>query len=195
MPGKKTFWISVVIGIVFSILILLSSEAQLVIPFGNNYNIGVGEIFNLLSAVLGGPIAVIVTPFMTGTGLFIFKNDLYSGSQFTSIGLADAFIHIFALVVVAVSYSGLIAPRAKKTIAFIAGWWLLVGVFYYLILLPLQVLLLNLIHPAFGATYPSFARLFFPEFLGTATITSLIWLASPVHFRRQRWSKPLNDPA
>jgi len=191
---KKTIWIPVVIGIVSAALIILVSEAQFVIPLGNNYSVGIGEIFNTLSAALGGPIALIITLLVTGIGHYILNIDLYTDIQFTYLVLADAFVHMCAMLVVAISYHRVLYPRARKTSIFIVGWWLTVGVYYYVTLLPFQVALLKYADPGFGATYPSFARIFFPEFLGTATITTLIWFASPARYRRPQWVKPKKAP-
>jgi len=74
------------------------------------------------------------------------------------------------------------------------GWWLTAWIYYYLILLPLQVTLLNFADPGFGATYTSFARIFLPEFLGTGVITTLLWFALPVRYRRPQWMEPKNAP-
>ena len=194
MLAKKIIWIPVIIGVVSAAIILLVSEAQFVIPLGNNYSIGIGEIFNTLSAALGGPIAVIITLLVTGIGHYMLNIDLYADMRFTYLVLADAFVHMCAMLVVSISYYRVLFPRARKTNTFIVGWWLTIGVYYYLILLPLQVALLNYADPGFGATYPSFARIFFPEFFGTAAITTLIWFASPARYRRPRWIEPKNAP-
>jgi hypothetical protein len=187
MEIKKTIWIPIIIGIVSAAIILLVSEAQFVIPLGNNYSVGIGEISNMLSAALGGPIAVITTVLLTGIGHYLLNIDLYAELRFTLIAITDAFIHMCAMLVVAISYHRILYPRARKTSAFIGGWWLTVGVYYYLALLPLQVVLLIYVDPDFGATYPSFARIFLPEVLGTAIITTLIWLAAPIRYRRPLW--------
>jgi hypothetical protein len=99
-----------------------------------------------------------------------------------------------AMLVVAICYYKLLYPKARKTSAFLVGWWLLVGAYYYLALLPLSVILLNLANPSFGFTYTSFARDFLPEFLGTATITTLVWFAAPVRYRRLQWIEPKQAP-
>jgi hypothetical protein len=194
MQIKKTIWIPVIIGIVSAAIILLVSEAQFVIPLGNNYSIGIGEIFNTLSAALGGPIAVIITVLVTGIGHYLLNMNLYTETWFTNLALADAFIHMFAMLLVAICYYRVLYLRTRKISVFIGGWWLTIGVYYYLALLPLQVALLNYVDPGFGASYPSFAKIFFPEFLGTAAITTLIWLASPARYRRPQWISPKGAP-
>jgi len=194
MKVKKTIWIPIVIGIVFGSLILMVSEAQFVIPLGNNYSIGIGEILNTLSAALGGPIALIITVLVTGIGHYILNPNLYADTQFVFIALADAFIHLVAMLVVAIIYYQVIYPRVRKIGIFFIGWWLTIGVYYYLVLLPLQVALLNYADPGYGATYPSFAKIFLPEFSGTAAITTLIWLALPARYRRPQWVMLKNAP-
>ena len=186
---KKTIWIPIVIGVISAVLNILVSEAHFAIPIGPNAFIGIVEISNTLSASLGGPIALIITILVTNFSHFILNLELYSDMQFTLLAIADALIHIVALLVVAISYYRFLYPRLNKTGLFLAGWWLTVGVYYYLALLPLQTILINFSIPSFGATYPSFARIFFPEFLGTSLITTLIWLALPVHYRRSMWVK------
>ena len=189
MKAKKTIWIPIAIGVVSAALNILVSEAHFGIPIGNNAFIGIVEISNTLSASLGGPIALIITVVVTNIGHFILNLERYSDIQFIFLTIADALIHIFALLVVATSYYRFLYPRFNKTGLFLVGWWLTLSVYYYLALLPLQTALINFSVPGFGATYPSFARIFLPEFLATLMITTLIWSALPVHYRRSRWVK------
>jgi hypothetical protein len=187
MQMKKTIWVPIMIGGAAAVLILMVSKAAFVIPLGNNYSIGIGEILNTLAAALGGPIAVIITVLVTGIGHFFLNPNLYTNTQFIFIALADAFIHMAAMLVVAINYYAVIYPRVRKIGIFGMDWWLAVGVYYYLVLLPLQVALLNYADPDYGATYSNFAKIFLPEFLGTATITTLIWFALPARYRRPQW--------
>jgi len=191
---KKNIWLPIIIGTIFAVLILMVSEVEFVIPLGNNYSIGIGEIFNMFSSALGGPIAVIVTLLVASVGHFLLNPDLYANSQFIFIVIADAVVHMAAMLMVAIIYYRILYPRVRKIGFFVMGWWLTTGIYYYLILLPLQVALLNFADPGFVATYPSFARIFFPEFLGTGVITTLLWFALPVRFRRPQWLEPTNAP-
>ena len=195
MQMKRTIWVPVMIGVVFAIFILLVSEAEFVIPLGNNYSIGIGEIFNVLSAALGGPVAVIITLMVTSIGHFLLNPTLYTDMQFLFIASGDAVIHMGAMLVVTIIYYRVLYPRVNKKVVFIAGWWLAIGIYYYIALLPLQVALLNYADPGFGAAYPAFAKIFFPEFLGTAVITTLVWFALPVRYRRPQWVKLKNVPS
>lgn len=187
MKFKKKILIPGMIGIVSAALILLVSKAEFVIPLGNNYSIGIGEILNTLSAALGGPIAAIITVLVTGFGHFMLNPNLYADPQFIYIAIADACIHLVAMLVIVISYSQVLYPQARKMGKFSLGWWLTISVYYYLVLLPLQVALLNYADPGYGATYPSFAKIFLPEFFGTAAITNLVLFALPARYRQLQW--------
>ena len=194
MQLKKKIWIPGSIGIVSATLILLVSKAEFVIPLGNNYSIGIGEILNTLSAALGGPIAAIITVLVTGIGHFVLNPDLYTDQQFIFIAIADACIHLVAMLVIVIIYSQVLYPQERQIGIFSLGWWLTIGVYYYLVLLPLQVALLNFADPAYGATYSSFAKIFLPELFGTAAITTLILFALPARYRQPQWSDLENAP-
>ena len=192
MKLKRTIWIPAVIGVVSGSLILAAALADFFIPLGPETSMGVGEIFTTLSAAVGGPIAVILTLFVPYSGVILLKMELFTETQSLYMALADAAAHLSAMLVVAICYYKFLYPRARTTRFFLMGWWLTVGIYYYVAFLPLEVVLLNLVDPAFGATYPTFAGNFVPEFLGTAFITSLIWLAAPAHYRRPQWVEPKN---
>jgi len=194
MIGKKTIWIPVLIGIVSGSLILSAALADFFIPLGEDTSIGIGELFTTLSAALGGPVAVILTLLVPYSGVILLNLELYTEPRSLYIALADAAAHFSAMLVVAIIYYRILYPWARKTGAFLAGWFLLVGVYYYLAFLPLEVVFVNLADPDFGVTYPFYARNLFPEFLGTAGITTLIWLASPVHYRRPLWVEQKDEP-
>ena len=192
MTVKKTIWIPVVIGMGAAALIIAAAEANFFIPLGNNTSMGVGELFTTLSASLGGPIASFVTIFVVYGVVGMLHPEYYPDTISIFITVADAAAHLCAMLVIAIGYYKLLYPWARKTGIFLVGWFLMVVIYYYLGLLPLSVLLLNLADPGFGATYPAFARNFFPEVLGTAAITTLLWFAAPAHFRRPRWVEPKN---
>ena len=194
MKVKKTIWIPIAIGMASAALILAASEANFFIPLGNGSSIGIGELFTTLSASLGGPIASFVTIFVAyGVGSMLHP-EYYPDTISISITVADAAAHLCAMLVIAIGYYKLLYPWVRKTGFFLVGWFLLVCAYYYLALLPLSVVLLNLADPGFGATYPVFARNFIPEALGTAVITTLVWVASPVRYRRPQWVEPGNTP-
>jgi len=194
MRVKKTIWIPVVIGMVSAALIIAAAEANFFIPLGNGSAMGIGELFTTLSAALGGPIASIVTIFAVYGVIAMLHPEYLPDTISTYIMAADAIAHLCAMLVVAIGYYKLLYPRAVKAGFFLVGWFLLVGAYYYLALLPLTVILLNLVDPGQGVTYLVFAGNFIPEALGTAVITTLVWVASPVRYRRPRWIELGNTP-
>lgn len=193
MKVKKTIWIPIAIGMASAALILAASEASFFIPLGNGSEMGIGELFTTLSAALGGPLASIVTIFAVYSIHSIVHPELFSDMTTVYIILEDAVAHFCAMLVVAIGYYKFLSPRMRKTGAFLFGWFLLVGIYYYLALLPLSVVFLNLIDPGRNATYSVYARNFIPEFLGTATITTLLWFAAPVRYRHPQWIEPKQE--
>jgi hypothetical protein len=194
MKIKKTIWIPIVIGMVSAALILAAAEANFFIPLGPETSMGIGELFTTLSATIGGPIASLTTIFVVYGVVGMLHPEYFPDITSRYIIIADAIAHLCAMLVVAIGYYKLLYPWARRTGIFLVGWFLLVGAYYYLALLPLSVVLLNLADPDFDATYLAFARNFILEALGTAVITTLVWLASPVRYRHPLWIEPGNTP-
>ena len=194
MKIKKTVWIPITIGMASAILIVAAAEANFFIPVGPDTAMGIGELFTTLSASLGGPISSFVTIFVVYGAVGMLHPEYYPDTISIFISVADAAAHLCAMLAIAIGYYKLLYPRTRKTGIFLGGWFLLVCAYYYLALLPLSVILLNFADPDFGATYLAFARNFIPEALGTAVITTLVWLASPVRYRHPRWIEPKNLP-
>ena len=77
--------------------------------------------------------------------------------------------------------------RAKKSfLVLLAGWVLVVVIYYFVVLTPIQVLLVNTFIPGFG-TYMDFVSVIWPEFLATTFVTTLIWFALPIRYRIPLW--------
>lgn len=194
MKVKKTVWIPIAIGMASAALILAASEANFFIPLGNGAELGIGELFTTLSAALGGPIASFITIFVAYSVHSILHPEYIPDLTSVYILLEDAVAHLSAMLIVVLVYTKLLYPRARKTGFFLAGWFMLVCAYYFLALLPLSVVFLNLIDPHRGLAYLAFARDFIPEVIGTAVITTLIWLAAPIRYRRPPWIDPRNTP-
>ena len=161
---KKTSWIPVTTGMVSAILILAASEAKFSVPLGNDTSIGIGELFTTLSAALGGPLASIVTIFAAYSIHGILHPEFFPDLTSVYIILEDATAPLCAFLVVAIGYHKFLSPWMRKADIFLVGWFLLVGAYYYLALLPLTVVCLNLIDPGQNAAYSVFARNFFQSF-------------------------------
>ena len=194
MKVKRMVGIPVVIAMAASALILAAAEANFFIPLGNGAAIGIGELFTTLSAALGGPVASVVSIFIVYSVHSILHPENLPDLTSFYIILEDAAAHLCAMLVVVLIYTKLLYPRARTTGLFLTGWFLLVCAYYYLALLPLSVVFLNWIDPGQGPTFTAFARGFLPEVLGTAVITTLIWLAAPIRYRRPVWIGLENVP-
>ena len=187
MKMKKTAWIPIAIGMASAALIIAAAEANFFIPLGPDTSMGIGELFTTLSAAIGGPIASLTTIFVAYGVVGMLHPEYFPDLPSLYIILEDAIAHLSAMLMVVLIYTKFLYPRARRTGFFLAGWFLLVCAYYFLALLPLSVVFLNLIDPSRGATYFDFARGFLPEVLGTAIITILIWLAAPIRYRRPLW--------
>ena len=187
MKMKKTAWIPIAIGMASAALIIAAAEANFFIPLGPDTSMGIGELFTTLSAAIGGPIASLTTIFVAYGVVGMLHPEYFPDLPSLYIILEDAIAHLSAMLMVVLIYTKFLYPRARRTGFFLAGWFLLVCAYYFLALLPLSVVFLNLIDPSRGATYFDFARGFLPEVLGTAIITTLIWLAAPIRYRRPLW--------
>jgi hypothetical protein len=187
MKMKKTAWSPIAIGMASAALIIAAAEANFFIPLGPDTSMGIGELFTTLSAAIGGPIASLTTIFVAYGVVGMLHPEYFPDQPSLYIILEDAIAHLSAMLMVVLIYTKFLYPRARRTGFFLAGWFLLVCAYYFLALLPLSVVFLNLIDPSRGATYFDFARGFLPEVLGTAIITTLIWLAAPIRYRRPLW--------
>lgn len=184
---KKTIWIPLVLGITLGLLDFLSLGVHWVIRIANFGAIGPQEILVIISAALGGPLSGFVTNFFQELGMHIFllKGD-FPGQRLleVSISIADFIAHTLALLAVAYCYRFLY-QRAKKATTFFVGW-ILITVIYYILLLPLQSLLHNLLVPDL-LPLSTLVRGSPPEFLMVATISTLILIALPARYRRPLW--------
>jgi hypothetical protein len=191
---KKTIWIPLVLGITLGLLDFLSLGVHWVIRIANFGAIGPQEILVIISAALGGPLSGFVTNFLQELGMHIFllKGD-FPGQRLleVSISIADFIAHTLALFAVAYCYRFLY-QRAKKAIIFFVGW-ILITVIYYILLLPLQSLLHNLLVPGL-LPLSTLVRGSPLEFLMVAIISTLILIALPARYRRPLWYESKKAP-
>jgi hypothetical protein len=194
---KKTIWIPIVISLAFAFLGWLILIAGFSIPIPRvDGNVGISEIFNLIAAILGGPITVVIGNIIFGIfGYTIVLSNTHPWPISFYLTLADVIAHIITLVMVAFCYR-FFYERAKRyeqairNVIVIAGW-VLISISYYLVLIPLQVTFINLVIPGM-LTFSDLFRGTLPEILATTFITTLILLALPKRYRKPLWyeSKP-----
>jgi len=184
---KKTIWRPLVLGIALGLLDFISFGVHWVIQIASFGAIGPQEILVVISAALGGPVGLFVANFLQELGMHIYllKGD-FPGQRLleVSISIADFIAHTIALLAVAYCYKFL-HRRAKKATTFFAGW-ILITVIYYILLLPLQSLVHNLLVPDLLPLF-TLVRGAPPEFLMVAIISTLILIALPVRYRRPLW--------
>lgn len=190
---KKTIWMPLVLGVTLGALSFFSSAVGFFIHTGIAGAVGPHEIFMTLSAALGGPWGLLVASVIHIVGAHIFlmhaPPELATPALLNSVG--DFFARAIALLAVAYSYKDL-HQRAQKAMSFFAGWILIVGI-YYALLLPLQAL-------DWAITLPGYLSLSTivqnapPEILAVAIITTLILIALPVRNRKPLWYEPNQAP-
>jgi len=198
---KKTIWIPMLIGLVFGLLNFMSWAIDLVIPMGVSSSgvqvtAGLYEIFNVLSAAIGGPISMVITEIINEIGAYIFFYRPGSNGAVPGyiMSLVSALIHVFSLLSVIFCYR-FFYHRAKNTPALVSGW--LLTIFIYFGLASVIFLgLLKFLNPDINITFVSFFLDSWPEALVTLIITTLALLALPKRFRRPVWyeAKSKNQP-
>jgi hypothetical protein len=188
---KKTIWVPIVIGLMAGELsyLILVADFRILLPLGSGASLGGGEIFATLAAALGGPIAAVITGLLNGAGGYLITREVLPWPTSLYMAGADLIAHIIAMLVAAVCYRFLHERAKKKLPAQLAGWVLIVAIYYFVVLTFIQVLLLNALVPGFGA-YMDFVSVVWPEFLATAIVTTLIWFALPARYRRPLWYEP-----
>lgn len=193
---KKTIWIPIVIGLIAGGMNYLTTVVNFHIPIPGGY-IGAGEIFSTLTAALGGPVAVGIDGLVHGIVGYGMIREVFPWPTPLHLVSADSFAHIISMLAAAFCYRFLHDQRSKNSLALIAGWALIVAMYYYAFLTPAQVLLLNSIIPGLVGTYMDLARITWAECFATIFITSLILLALPERYRKPQWveRQPASPPA
>lgn len=185
---KKIIWVPIVIGLVAGGLIYLLgvAEFRILVPLGEGASLGGAEILGTLAAALGGPIASVITGLLNGAAGYLITRDVFPWPTSLYVAGADLIAHIIAMWAAAFCYR-FMHERAKNSfLALLASWVLIVAIYYFVVLTPIQVLLVNAFIPGFGA-YMDFVSVIWPEFLISTIVTTLIWFALPARYRRPLW--------
>jgi len=187
---KKTIWVPIMIGLAAGGLIYLLgvAEFRIFVPLGKGAGLGGAEIFGTLAAALGGPIATVITGLLNGAAGYLVTRNVFPWPTSLYVAGADLIAHIIAMWVAAFCYRFLHERAKKSYLALFAGWTSIVAIYYFVVLTPTQVWLVNTLVPGFGS-YMDFVRVIWPEFLATAIVTTLIWFALPARYRRPQWYK------
>ncbi len=195
---KKTIWRPLALGTMLGLLDFVSIAVHFVLPTLEETFVGPQEVFVTISAALGGPLGLFVTSFFQELAVhfFLLKGQLppEQAPLVTFVSMADFIAHILATLAVVYCYRFL-HQRAKKAITFSAGWILIV-ILYYALLLPLQSFLYNLVIPDMLPLFV-WVQSSLMEVLVAVIISSLVWIALPVRYRRPLWieAQPATPPA
>ena len=193
---KKTIWRPFVLGTILGAMNFFSSAVHWIIPIGKAGAIGPHEIFATLSAALGGPSGLLVTSLLhtLGAHIYLMPRSQELDTQILLNSIGDFVARTLALLAVAYCYRFL-HQRAQKAITFLAGWILIVFV-YYTLLLPMQALDWAIFLPGYLSLF-TLVQGAPPELLTVAIVTTLIWIALPARYRRPLWIEvqPASPPA
>jgi hypothetical protein len=192
MKVKRTIWIPIVGGLLLGILSFLITAANITVQISDDLILGPWEIINALSAALFGPIGLLITELGLDTSgyLYLIKG-VYPAPQDTYFMIGNYIGHTSAMLVVAFSYRFLY--RRMKQPLLLAGWVLIMGI-YYLLGVFLQVTLFNIAVPDLGASYAVYYSNVGLEFILVTVVTSLILLALPERYRKPQWVEPKKAP-
>ena len=191
-PERFQLWLLAVLG--FSAAAFLVRWAGLTIPVaGSQLRVDPREIFVILGAAHTGPI---------GGAVIGFCADLPAASFVMGQGSYIVFTHIVSGFFLGWLYRQVYARWQMP--ALLAGWVVLVIVYYYALLVPVFITLVWLTGPEsetaiFGANlsflqmYSVLGQAAIPELVGTLTLTTIIFMALPHKYRRPL--SPLKTPA
>lgn len=189
---KKTIWVPIVGGLIFAALSFLITVADITVQISDDLILGPWEIINTLSATLFGPIGLLITELgLDISGYLYLIGGVYPAPQDLYFVAGDFVAHSVSMLVVAFGYRYIY--RRTKMPRLLAGWVLLVGI-YYLMEVALAVTLFNIAVPGLGASYAVYFNNVRLEFVLVTIVTSLVLLALPERYRRPQWVEPKNAP-
>jgi len=183
---KKTIWIPIVGGLIFGTLSFLISAANITIQVSRDLILGPWEIFNTISAALFGPIGLLITQLGMDTGgyLYLLKG-VSLESQNVYLITCDYVAHSVSMLAIVFGYK-FIYTRMKMPL-FLVGWTLILGIYYVMLAIILQVFLYNTFVPEVEATYMFYFNNIPVELTVIIVITSLILLGLPARYRKPQW--------
>jgi hypothetical protein len=192
MKVKKTIWIPVVGGLIFGTLSYLTTVANFTIQVSEDLILGPWEILNALSAALFGPIGLLITELgLDISGYIYLIKGVYPTPQDIYFMIGNYIAHTVAMLFVVFGYR-FIYQRMKMP-QLLAGWILVMGI-YYLVGVPLSVILHNIAVPGLGASFAAYFDNVRLEFILVTAITALALLALPMRYRKPQWYEPKQVP-
>jgi PAS domain S-box-containing protein len=176
----------IITALIFGAVILTVAEMGFKIPVIGPAKTDPRELFVTLGAALTGPIGGIIIGLMSIS---------WSG-EISASNIATLAAHVLGAFFIAITYKNLVYRRMKLPWLFF-GWAGLVVIFYYLILIPVYILVFFWRDPttfelAFGDinvwnVYILLGELAFPEMIFTVVVTVIIIAALPPKYRCPLW--------
>lgn len=136
------------------------------------------EVAVLLGAAASGPVGAVLIGILAGAAV-------PDGNAAASMAA-----HALGAGLVSIVYRQLTVRLKSSTFRFALGWILSVAGYFYLILMPVFILVHNLYHPIkfdFGPTYARIASGALGEAAATVIISTLIIIVLPRRYRRPMW--------
>src|SRR5215211_433845 len=174
---NKNIWSLLTVAVVFGLVVLTIVLARFTVPIpGTGVVTDPREIFVTIGSALTGPLGALVIGFFAGI------------VEPGGIPLASLLGHIAGGLWMAFAYKNLVYERLQMPMR-LAGWVLLVIVYYYVFVVPGFVIGLAAFYgePDPIGLYIAIAKGVIVEVLITTTVTTLALLALPQKYHRPLW--------
>jgi hypothetical protein len=190
---KKATCLPLAIGIAFGVLNFIATAANLVVPFSNDKYSTVTEVLTTLGSALGGPLGFLFSELgLDLSGYIYYVSKAYQYPQALYFQVGNFFAHLAAGMFIVFAYKFVYEKRLKTSL-FIVMWVILVLIYYYAFLLPLQAIFFNIAIPGLNATYIDYIITYTPETIFTTVVSTLIMLALPLHYHKPLWYAAHNN--
>lgn len=174
---NKNIWTPLIVASVFGLVALVIVLAGFIIPIaGTGVVTDPREIFVSIGSALTGPIGAVIIGTMAGI------------AEPGGISLASLLAHIAGALWMAFAYKKFVYERMKMPLR-LAGWALLIVLYYYIFLVPGFTLGLVLFYGEADplGLYMTLAKGVTVEILVTTTVTTLVLLALPQKYHKPLW--------
>ena len=174
---NKNIWTSLIVAVVFGLIVLTIVLASFTIPIpGTGVVTDPREIFVTIGSALTGPLGALI--------IGIFAGIVEPGG----IPLASLLGHIAGGLWMAFMYKKFVYERLQMP-ARLAGWVVLVILYYYVFVVPGFVIGLAAFYGEADplGLYIAISKGVIVEVLITATVTTLVLLALPQKYHRPLW--------
>jgi hypothetical protein len=174
---NKNIWTAFIVAVVFGLVAITIVLASFTVPIpGTGVVTDPREIFVTIGSALTGPLGALIIGFFAGI------------AEPGGIAIASLLGHIAGALWMAFAYKNLVYERLQMS-ARLAGWVILVIIYYYVFVVPGFVIGLTTFYgePNPIELYTALAKGVIVEVLITTTVTTLVLLALPRKYHRPLW--------